>query len=227
MDAIVVAPMAPLDLRHLIEHYGYGAVLVAIGIESMGIPFPGETTLLIASVYAGTTHRLLLPWVIAAASTGAILGDNLGFWAGREGGYRLARRFGPRVGLNDRRLLLGQYLFRRHGAKVVFFGRFFSILRAWAAFLAGMNRMDWRPFLFYNAIGGIVWSTLVACGAYFLGARVHHLAGRLGPWFVGLGVLAAVGSFLFVRRHEQHLMAEAERASAVAGSRSKARGVPG
>src|SRR5258706_11789219 len=128
--------MAAPDLSQLLATYGYFAVLVAIAIESMGIPFPGKTTLLLASVYAGTTHRLSLPWVIVAASTGAILGDNIGFWAGREGGYRLALRYGPRLGLDERRLRLGQYLFRKHGAKVVFFGRFVAVLRAWAAFLA-------------------------------------------------------------------------------------------
>jgi membrane protein DedA with SNARE-associated domain len=203
--------MAPPDLSHLLATYGYFAVLVAIAIESMGIPFPGETTLLLASVYAGTTHRLSLPWVIVAASAGAILGDNIGFWAGREGGYRLARRYGSRVGLDERRLKLGQYLFRKHGAKVVFFGRFVAVLRAWAAFLAGTNRMAWRPFLIYNALGGIVWSTLVTCGAYFFGDRMHHLMRRLGPWFFVLGVAASIASYLFIRRHEQRLLAEAER----------------
>ncbi|HEX6482806.1 MAG TPA: hypothetical protein VF043_28520, partial [Ktedonobacteraceae bacterium] len=76
------------DLTHLLNIYGYWAVLLFVGIESTGIPFPGETILLVAAIAAGTTHQLSIAWVIVAAASGAILGDNLGFWAGREGGSR-------------------------------------------------------------------------------------------------------------------------------------------
>ena len=147
-------PILALDLTHLLSVYGYWAVLVAVGIESTGIPFPGETTLLVAAVYAGSAHRLSIVGVIAAAAAGAILGDNLGFWVGREGGFRLLCRYGPYLRLDERQLKLGQYLFRQHGAKVVFLGRFVAVLRAWAAVLAGTNRMPWACFLPYNAAGG-------------------------------------------------------------------------
>jgi hypothetical protein len=75
-------------LIHLLATYGYGAVLLFVAIESTGIPFPGETILLVAAIGAGTTHQLSIALVIVAAAGGAILGDNLGFWVGREGGYR-------------------------------------------------------------------------------------------------------------------------------------------
>ena len=127
-----------------------------VAIESTGIPFPGETMLLVASIYAGTTHKLSIPLIIAAAASGAILGDNLGFWVGREGGFRLLRRYGHIIHLDERKLKVGLYLFRKHGGKVVFFGRFIAVLRAWAAFLAGTNRMPWGSFLLYNALGGII-----------------------------------------------------------------------
>src|SRR6266436_2822832 len=125
---------ATSQLSHLLATYGYWAVLVFVAIESTGIPFPGETMLLIAAIYAGTTHQLSIPLVILAAASGAIIGDNIGFWVGREGRYRL---------LDERKLKLGQYLFLKHGGKVVFFGRFVAVLRAWAAFLAGTNHMSW------------------------------------------------------------------------------------
>src|SRR5260370_9299682 len=99
-------------------------------MESPGIPFPGETMLLISAIAAGTTHQLSIAWVTVAAASGAILGDNLGFWVGREGGYRLLRRYGRSIHLEERRLKLGQYLFLKHGGKVVFFGRFVAGLRA-------------------------------------------------------------------------------------------------
>ena len=125
--------MGPLNVTPLLAMYGYWAVLLFVTIESTGIPCPGETMLLIAAIAAGTTHQLAIPWVIVAAASGAILRDNLGFWIGREGGYYLLRRYGRFVRLDERKLKLGQYLFLKHGGKAVFFGRFVTVLRAWAA----------------------------------------------------------------------------------------------
>jgi len=107
---------------------------------------------------------------------------------------------------------LGQYLFRKHGGKVVFFGRFIAVLRAWAAFLAGTNRMPWRSFLLYNALGGIIWATLYGLGGYFLGDNVHRLTGPIGPITITLGLLISIASVIFVRRNEQRLEKEAEQA---------------
>src|SRR2546427_6299258 len=120
--------LATSELTHFLTAYGYWAVLIFVAIESSGIPFPGETMLLVAAIYAGTTHRLAIPLVIAAAALGAIVGDNLGFLIGREGGYRLLRRFGRYIRLDERKLKLGQYLFMKHGGKVAFFGRFIAVL---------------------------------------------------------------------------------------------------
>src|SRR5437870_3551941 len=191
------------DLTHLLATYGYLAVLIFVAIESTGIPFPGETMLLVAAIYAGTTHQLSILLVIVAAASGAILGDNLGFWIGREGGYRLLRRYGRYIRLEERRLKLGQYLFLRHGGKVVFFGRFVAVLRAWAAFLAGTNRMPWPRFLFFNALGGITWATIYGLGGYFLGDNIHRLTGPVGTIFIVLAVLIIIVSVVFVWRNER------------------------
>lgn len=200
------------DLTHLLATYGYWIVLLFVAIESIGIPFPGETMLLAAAIYAGTTHHLQIPLVIAAAAAGAILGDNIGFWVGREGGYRLLRRFGHYIRLDERKLKLGQYLFMRHGGKVVFFGRFVAVLRAWAAFLAGTNRMPWSRFLFFNAAGGILWATIFGLGGYILGDNVHHFAGPFGTVAAVLAAIIIVVSLIFLRRNQQRLETEAERA---------------
>jgi membrane protein DedA with SNARE-associated domain len=199
-------------LTHLLATYGYLAVLLFVAIESTGIPFPGETMLLVAAIAAGTTHQLSIAWVIVAAALGAILGDNLGFWVGHEGGYRLLRRYGRYIRLDERRLKLGQYLFLKHGGKVVFFGRFVAVLRAWAAFLAGTNRMAWPRFLVFNAAGAIVWATLYGLGGYFLGDNIHRLVGPLGIVFLVLAVLLIITGIVIVRRNEQRLEDEAERA---------------
>lgn len=203
---------ATSNLTHLLTTYGYWAVLIFVAIESTGIPFPGETMLLIAAIYAGTTHRLFIPLVIAAAATGAILGDNLGFWVGREGGYRLLRRYGRYIFLNERKLKLGQYLFMKHGGKVVFFGRFIAVLRALAAFLAGTNRMPWQRFLLFNALGGIVWATVYGLGGYFLGKNVERLTGPVGTAAVVLAIGITIVFLIFIRRNEHRLEDEAERA---------------
>jgi membrane protein DedA with SNARE-associated domain len=203
---------ATSELSHLLMTYGYWAVFVFVAIESTGIPFPGETMLLLAAIYTGTTHQLSIALVIAAAASGAILGDNLGYWVGREGGYRLLRRYGHYIRLDERKLKLGQYLFIKHGSKVVFFGRFVAVLRAWAAFLAGTNRMRWASFLLFNALGGIVWATLYGVGGYFLGENVHRLVGPLGILFVVLAVLLLIGFLFYLRRNERRLEDEAEQA---------------
>lgn len=199
-------------LTHLLATYGYWAVFIFVASESTGIPFPGETMLLLAAIYAGTTHHLLIALVIGAAAGGAILGDNLGFWIGRQGGYHLLRRYGHYLGLKERSLKLGHSLFKKHGAKVVFFGRFVAVLGAWAAFLAGTNRMPWGRFLLFNALGGILWATLYGMGGYLLGNAVERITRPIGIIGLALGLLVLVASLLFARRYEQRLEDEAERA---------------
>jgi membrane protein DedA with SNARE-associated domain len=203
---------ATTDLQHFLMTYGYWAVFVFVALESIGIPFPGETMLLVAAIDAGTTHQLSIVLVILAATCGAILGDNLGFWIGREGGYRLLRRYGRYIGFNERRVKLGLYLFRTQGGKIVFFGRFVAVLRAWAAFLAGVNRMPWGRFLLFNALGGMIWATLYGLGGYFLGEEIHRLTGPVGIVTIVLAVLIIIVSLIFVRRGEKQLEEKAEKA---------------
>jgi membrane protein DedA with SNARE-associated domain len=203
---------ATSNLLQFLTTYGYWAVLIFVAIESIGIPFPGETMLLAAAIFAGTTHRLSIPLVILAAASGAILGDNLGFWVGREGGFRLLRRYGHFIRLDERKLKLGIYLFRRHGGKVVFFGRFIAVLRAWAAFLAGTNRMRWPTFLLFNALGGIVWASVYGLGGYFLGNNIHRLTGLVGTITIILAALIILAGLVFVWRNERQLEEKAVQA---------------
>jgi membrane protein DedA with SNARE-associated domain len=200
------------QLTHLIASYGYGAVLLVVAIESMGVPVPGETTLLAASVCAGATHRLQVALVIGAAAAGAILGDNLGFLLGRVGGSHLLHRYGRDVRLDERRMRLVPYLFQRDGGKVVFFGRFVGVLRAWAAFLAGAHRMSWRRFLAFNAAGGTVWATLMGLGGYTFGSTLLALGGLIALAFTAVTMVVMTAVLLLFLRHEQRLQREAEDA---------------
>jgi membrane protein DedA with SNARE-associated domain len=121
-----------------------------IALESVGIPIPGETVLLAAAVYAGTTHDLNIVSVIAAGIVGAIVGNLVAFSIGRVCGYRLLRRYGGYLHLNDSRIKIGQYLFLRHGGKVVLIARFVPVLRSVAGLLAGANCMPWSSFMIAN-----------------------------------------------------------------------------
>jgi membrane protein DedA with SNARE-associated domain len=178
----------------------------------MGVPLPGETTLIAAALYAGATHNLSIVGVVIAASAGAIIGDNLGYLLGHWGGYRLLIRYGRYVRLTEKRIKLARYLFLRYGAEVVFFGRFTAILRAYAALLAGTTRMPWRKFLVYNAAGGIAWATVYGSAAYLLGTQVERISGPLSIVFLLAGAVAVVAGVVVVRRHEGRLEAAAEEA---------------
>jgi len=200
------------QLGHWIDSYGYEAIFVLVGLESVGVPLPGETALISAALYAATTHRLDIALVITIAALGAIIGDNIGFAIGRWGGYRLLRRYGKYIRFDDRRLKIGRYIFLRHGGKVVFFGRFVAILRTYAAFLAGTNRMSWPRFLIFNAAGGITWAAAIGISYYYIGNTVMHVRGPLDI-VVGIAAVAViVGFFIYLRRTEERYAAEAEKA---------------
>jgi membrane protein DedA with SNARE-associated domain len=168
--------LATSFIDRFLGQFGYAAVFGFVGIESLGIPFPGETMLISAALYAGATHNLNIAGVIVAAAAGAIVGDNIGFGVGHWGGYRLLLRYGHHIRLHEGRVKLARYLFQQHGGKVVFFGRFVSVLRTYAAFLAGTARMPWLRFLAFNASGGIIWATAYGVGAYLAGDRINKLS---------------------------------------------------
>jgi membrane protein DedA with SNARE-associated domain len=195
-----------------VQTYGYLAVFLAIGLEALGAPVPGETTLIAAALYAGTTHRLSLGYLVLVACAAAIVGDNFGYLIGRFGGYRLLRRYGHYVRITESKLKVGRYLFDRHGGRVVFIGRFISVLRTYVAFLAGTSLMNWRRFLIYNAAGGILWATGVSVGAYYLGAVARQVGTVATIASAVLVALVIVTSILYVRRQMKGLEERAEQA---------------
>jgi len=198
-------------LHDLIASYGYYAVFVIVALESAGVPMPGETALVSAAIFAGQ-GVLDIRALIACAATAAILGDNAGYWAGREFGFPLVLKYGHLVRLDEGRLKLGQYLFLRHGGKIVFFGRFVAVLRAFAAFLAGVNRLEWPRFFTFNALGGIAWATIFGLGGYLLGQAFEHYARPVGFAALVAAVVGAVAASRFISHHEKALQAQAEAA---------------
>jgi membrane protein DedA with SNARE-associated domain len=194
-----------------LSSYGYLVVFLLVGIESIGVPVPGETALVGAALYAGSTHKLEIWLVLAVAIAGAVLGDNIGFSLGRYGGARLLLRYGHRIRLHEGRLKLGIWLFRRHGGKVVFWGRFVSILRTWAAFLAGANHMEWGRFLFYNAAGGTAWATLYGLVYYEFGQSLRRLSTTLDIVIGVVGAAILIAFVVWTKRKEGELLDRAER----------------
>jgi membrane protein DedA with SNARE-associated domain len=201
-----------MTVDHIISTYGYFAVFLIVGLESVGIPLPGETALAAAALYTARTGRLDIWLIFLVATAAAILGDNLGYWIGYRGGYKVARKYGHKIRLDERKLKVGRYVFDRHGGKVVFFGRFVSVLRTFAAFIAGTVHMSWPRFLAFNAAGGIVWAGLVTFGFYLAVNNLEKFSGTINVVLISLAVLVVIAVFLIVRRQTNLLADKAEAA---------------
>jgi membrane protein DedA with SNARE-associated domain len=200
------------SIAHLIHAYGLLVVAGTIGLEGIGIPVPGETALIIASVISGTKHELNIVAVILTAAGASVVGRTLGYLIGRNFGYWLLLRYGGYVWITEARIKLGQYLFLRHGGKIVIIAQFIPVLRTLAGIMAGANRMPRPQFLLANIFGALVWATFFGVAAYMLGRQVERLAGSVVLILVVATVIVFIIAGNFVRGHEAQLAAEAERA---------------
>lgn len=164
-----------------------------IGLESMGVPSPGETALVLAAVLA-SQGKLQIWLVIVIGVASAIIGDNIGYFLGRKIGREVLEAPGP---FHKRRTMLisvGDRFFEKHGPKAVFFGRWVALVRIAAAWLAGINHMRFRDFFFWNALGGISWGITFGLAGYFGGHAAANLITRFGVFAaIGLGVVIVVG----------------------------------
>ena len=200
-------------IKHFIASWGYIAVFGVIALEGFGLFFlPGETTLIAAAIFAGSTGKLSIVLVLLAAFCGAVVGDNFSFWMGRQFGFPLLRRHGHYIGLREKRLKFVQYLFLRYGRPIVFVGRFVILLRAWEAFMAGADAMPWRRFAPTNASAILTWAGIWGGGAWWIGkASTSVLRG------VGIAIFLVVAAILiaggvYFHRHEDELETRAEEA---------------
>ena len=167
-------------MTHFFTSHGLPLLFAVVMLESFGVPLPGETALIAFGVLASQGHYSIVV-VIAVAAAAAIVGDNLGYWLiGRVGGRRLFERWEFLRRRTERILPATEELMAKHGGKVVFFGRFITILRYTAAWVAGISGMEWRKFLFWNAAGGICWATLVGLVAYYVGGAAADAIQRYG-----------------------------------------------
>src|SRR5512133_199652 len=213
-SGVVIAPLATfLDVA---QNIGLPVVFLLVAIETMGIPVPGETALITAGIVASRGH-LSIEAVIAVAAAAAILGDNVGFAIGRKLGRRALTAPGPFLHHRRRVIAVGEPFFDRHGPKAVFLGRWVTGLRITAAWMAGVTRMSWPTFLFWNALGGIAWATSIGLLAYFVGHSAEkfiHLAGLGGAVVVVLSGVV-LWFVLRTRRRRAGALVEAEVAARI------------
>ncbi len=189
-------------MASLVSDYGLFLLFVLVAMESAGIPLPGETALVAAGVLASRGDMDIVA-VIAVAATAAIVGDNIGYWAGRLGGRRLLERWEPLERHASRVLPWSERFFQRHGGKTIFLARFVAVLRVTAALVAGISRMHWWLFFLWNAAGGIAWAMAVGLVAYYAGQAAADAIARYGLIAgVAIVVLLVGGAivFRFVRR---------------------------
>ena len=190
-------------MTHFFTHHGLPLLLLVVMLESFGIPLPGETALIAFGVLASQGHYSPV-WVIVAAAAGAIIGDNLGYWLiGRVGGRALFRRWKWLNSYAERVLPRAERIMERHGGKTVFFGRFIAVLRYTVAWIAGLARMEWWKFLFWNAAGGIAWATSVGLLAYYGGSAAADAFQRYGIFAAIVVIPVVLVGWVAIRRAER------------------------
>lgn len=182
------------NLAPYIHTYGAAAVVVILTFESIGAPLPGESLLIFASVLAAH-GEISLPVLMLASWAGSVLGDNIGYLLGRRFGRGLILRYGAKLGISPERLAKVEAVFARYGAFTVAFARFVNVLRQLNGVVAGILRMDWRHFLFFNALGGALWVTVWSLAGYYLGKHVKNLGAAAhtlehGGALAGVAILA-------------------------------------
>ncbi|MEU8511678.1 DedA family protein [Kitasatospora sp. NPDC048722] len=197
----------------------YGLVGLIIGLESLGIPLPGEIALVTATLMA--VKGVVSPWGIAGvAIAGAIIGDSIGYSIGRKGGKplfeKLGRRFPKHFGPSH--LATAERSFQRWGMWAVFFGRFIALLRIFAGPLAGALKMPYWKFLIANVLGGVVWAGGTTLLVYKVGKSIEPWLSRFSWAGLAAAVVVGAGSAWFMKRRAAKAHAAHEAAEAASGS---------
>ena len=173
-----------------------------IGLESMGVPSPGETALVLAAILA-SQGKLQIWLVIVIGVASAIIGDNIGYLLGRRLGRNVLTGRGPLQGHRVRAIAAGERFFERHGPKTVFLGRWIALIRFATAWLAGITHMPFRQFFFWNALGGITWGITFGLAGYYGGHAAAHVlerGGVIGAILLGAAIIVLIGALVVRER---------------------------
>jgi membrane protein DedA with SNARE-associated domain len=197
----------------ILDRWGYLAVAGVIGVESFGVPAPGQTIMVAAAIYAGA-GRLNVVAVAAIAFVAAVLGDNIGYWIGVRGGRRIVHRFGKYVLITPERLERAEKFFARRGNRIVVVARFIDGLRQLNGVIAGITAMPWRTFLIYNAIGAALWVGWWTTISYLLGTHLVEIIEQVHryKWWAIAVVAVAVAAYIVL--HVRHIRRRRARAAA-------------
>ena len=191
-------------VQNLLVRWGYLALSAGLLGENAGLPLPGETILMYSAFLAHKTHQLNLILVILTATAAAVIGDNVGFFAGRWLGPRLLRWLERKFNLSED-IATARDQMRCHGGATIFWARYVVGLRSVAGPVAGALNMPWRTFLLYNALGAVTWVTSVAVIAYLSASKIDSLASYIErvSWVVS-GSIFAIG-YIYWRRRKKRL----------------------
>jgi membrane protein DedA with SNARE-associated domain len=195
MSAPAQLPGFLATLAPVLDRWGYLAVAFLLFVEDFGVPAPGETVLIAASVYAGA-GRLNVVAVGVTAFAAAVLGDNTGYAIGHFGGRALVLRYGRYVRLTEERLDKAEGFFTRRGGAIVTVARFIEGLRQANGIVAGTTGMPWRKFLFFNALGAALWVGTWTSVGYFAGDHIETIYRQVSRY--SLYLLAAAVAFVIV-----------------------------
>lgn len=187
-------------LSELIRTYGYYVIGIGVFLESMGVPSPGETFLIMGGVAASLGH-LNIVGVILVTILSAVLGDNMGYLVGKHFGMKLIKRLEHIHIFRVENQQMVEKFFHKHGNKTVFIGRFTLILRTYAALFAGIFKMPYQIFLFYNFTGALLWATTFGLLGYFLGYNLPLLEKILVNFNVAIFILIGILIVFLIIRH--------------------------
>jgi membrane protein DedA with SNARE-associated domain len=201
----VLASLTTFIEQH--DRWALVVLFVLLALESFGLPVPGETALIACAVLA-SQGSLSIVAVLVVASLAAIIGDNLGYWAAREGGRPLLERHRLTRKYAEKYIPRGERFFAKHGGKAVFLGRWVAVLRVTSAWIAGMSHMHWWRFLAWNAAGGIAWATAIGLISYYLGDAAAAAFGKYGLLAAGGVILLSAIGFVIARQLEKRMLDE-------------------
>lgn len=190
----------------LIQHYGAGALFVSLSLETLGLPLPGESALIVAAGLAGA-GKISLWSVTLAAWCGAVLGDNFAYLIGRKYGRAVVTAYGARVGITESRYARVESSFARRGALMVIVARFVVLLRQMNGLVAGTAGMPWAGFLAANMIGAALWVGFWTVLAYNFGhstTLLPFIGRHLGLVASGLVTVIALALLIGYRRLGRH-----------------------
>ncbi|AEV81503.1 alkaline phosphatase [Actinoplanes sp. SE50] len=197
----------------ILDRWGYLALAGVIGVESFGVPAPGQTIMVAAAIYAGA-GRMNIYVVALICFVAAVLGDNIGYWIGLRGGRAVVNRFGRYIFVTPERLEKAEQFFARRGNRIIVVARFIDGLRQLNGVIAGITRMPWRTFLLYNAIGAALWVGWWTTVSYLLGQNLVTIIDQAHRYKWPAIALVVLAVATYVALHVRHIRRRRARAAA-------------